>query len=127
MTPEQIMTEWIARLRSDNYYQIVGVLGTESTRDGKVCRCADGVLADILTEAGFCNRMLNSVTGHFHYDGQSHTLFVTTLEKAGIQRHWMTVDDTEHRLHTLEANDQGWNFSRIADALEFEREVRALT
>ena len=107
MLNQELMKKWIAALRSDKYSQCTGVL---HKADGSFC--ALGVLEDVAQHGSTWVRH-----GSCYYaDGESGLMpSVRTINALGEMPSMLEV---RADLPVWEANDSGWPFSEIADALE---------
>lgn len=116
MNQQEIITEWVRRLRSGRYLQGVRAL----RRPGQVgdTYCCLGVLCEIAVEQGVVEKPeYNHTFGFYVYDDSGELLPTLVAEWAGIGR-WGTLKSDPAGDHLTIMNDGGAGFDRIADAIE---------
>lgn len=118
------MRLWIAALRSGKYQQGIGHLATIDNENPQLHRyCCLGVACEVAIDNGVEVPRAVAVTvdgALIHYSGHGVSLPDAVREWLGLPEYGpVVITDGGHLMDVVTANDSaGWDFHRIADALE---------
>lgn len=120
---ETIKAEWVAALRSGNYYQVHGQLAVRQGNSHSFC-CL-GVLCDILHRKGMIDRVerVEHQEVSIYYDaghGKEGSILPNGVpELVGLSTTSPAAKVNGRKELLIDLNDRdGWSFSQIADIIE---------